>query len=213
MFARQVLLVAASDLHAAGYSEFSEFSLTVAAWKRDARTFGLRGFSDRHPDHKRVYTEIVGAKRSGRLEKVRANHYRLTPLGLAEAARLNDSGKGKAVDHYSAVARYVRHPVYLRWCQDPEQPRDWSSVTAFLGLPNASFADESAATAARNVYDSCRNALAWCNRLSITVLTGSDHAAKPISYTDVAGVLSFLTALEYRFPRLKGFADAAPSKR
>jgi|GEM_PF-893185 len=89
----QTILLAAEDLTKAGYLEFSEFDLTVAAWNRDRAKFGLRGYSDKYPDHKRVMMEIMGQKPNSPvyrklLEKLRPNTYRLTPAGKDQARRL-----------------------------------------------------------------------------------------------------------------------------
>jgi hypothetical protein len=91
--AAQVILLAADDLMAQGGSEFSEWDLTIAAWNRDRNRFGLRGYAQNHPDHKRVMMEIMGRKPQnpillGLMDKIRPNVYRLTPLGRAEAARM-----------------------------------------------------------------------------------------------------------------------------
>ena len=93
----QMILLAADDVMAQGVSEFSEWDLTVAAWNRDRNRFGLRGYAQTHPDHKRVMMEIMGKKPQnpvtlGLMEKVRPNTYRLTALGQAEAARLRSGG-------------------------------------------------------------------------------------------------------------------------
>src|SRR3954451_13786167 len=74
----QTILLAAEDLTKAGHSEFSEFDLTVAAWERDPNKFGLRGYGQRHPDHKRLMMEIMGQKPNSPvyrklLEKIRPN--------------------------------------------------------------------------------------------------------------------------------------------
>ncbi len=60
----QIILMAADDLVVAGSDEYSEFDLTVAAWNRDRQRFGLRGYSNIYPDHKRVMMEIMGNKAS-----------------------------------------------------------------------------------------------------------------------------------------------------
>src|SRR5262245_88680 len=60
--AAQVILLAAEDLMAQGASEFSEWDLTIASWNRDKKRFGLRGYDQTHPDHKRVMMEIMGRK-------------------------------------------------------------------------------------------------------------------------------------------------------
>src|SRR5262249_51082894 len=60
--AAQVILLAADDLMAQGASEFTEWELTIASWIRDRARFGLRGYAQDHPDHKRVMMEIMGKK-------------------------------------------------------------------------------------------------------------------------------------------------------
>lgn len=198
MSARISLLLAADDLHRAGAAEFSEWHLAVAAWVRDPQYFGLRGFSDRHPDHKRVYTEIIGIRRRGWIEKTRPNFYRLTALGRSEAARLNGrSERGLAVSHYEAVQFYVNHPAFKRWQENPDEPRDFNMVRAFLGF------DRPPLVAAQAIRDACGAALKWLGKMKIEYLTGAAHGAKPIHYRDVASLLDFLTAISYRFRVLK----------
>src|SRR5215471_18541059 len=97
--ASETVLLAAADLTAAGNHEFSEWDLTVAAWARDRARFGLRGYAQSYPDHKRVMMEIMGQKASSpvqqkNLEKVRPNYYRLTAQGKAVVARLRSGGGG-----------------------------------------------------------------------------------------------------------------------
>src|SRR5262245_20022630 len=91
--ASETVLLAAADLTAAGKLEFSEWDLTVAAWALDRLRFGLRGYAQSYPDHKRVMMEIMGQKASNPvqqkfMEKIRPNIYRLTPLGKAVAAQI-----------------------------------------------------------------------------------------------------------------------------
>ena len=93
--ASESVLLAADDLDRAGKEEFSEWDLTVAAYARDPARFGLRGYADKYPDHKRVYTEITTGKRSspvlkGYMMKTRKNHYCLTGLGQTKAALLRN---------------------------------------------------------------------------------------------------------------------------
>ena len=103
--AADVVLLAAAELHSLRLihgdpTEFSEWDLSVAAWQRDPKRFGLRGYADRHPDHKRVTMEIMGQKPSSPvvqklMVKVRPNTYRLTPAGVAQAEALLGMVKGK----------------------------------------------------------------------------------------------------------------------
>ena len=95
--AGQVILLAADDLMASGMAEFSEWDLTMAAWSRDRFRFGLRGYGQSHPDHKRVMMEIMGQKPHSPIllklmEKLRPNTYRLTALGRTTASRMRGEG-------------------------------------------------------------------------------------------------------------------------
>jgi hypothetical protein len=129
--AAQVILLAAEDIMLNGASEFSEWDLTVASWARDRTRFGLRGYDQKHPDHKRVMMEIMGQKpqnplTQGLMEKIRPNVYRLTPLGRAMAVRLRSGGghspeSSAASDLYRLIASLLAHPALTRWQQDPDQ--------------------------------------------------------------------------------------------
>jgi hypothetical protein len=186
--AAQAILVAAADLAAAGNHEFTEWDLTVAAWSRDRFRFGLRGYAQSYPDHKRVMMEIMGHKPANPvvqkfLEKVRPNTYRLTPLGKATAARLRAEGN---------------RPEFRRWQDNPEEPRDWTGAAAFLGLTQkrgdpAERLDE--------VKTAVKAALDWCNVQEAVYLTrGAGQGGTPIHVRDLAELLDFLQALVYRFP-------------
>src|SRR2546430_3312730 len=120
--AAQEILLAAAGLSSSSVGEFSEWDLTVATWKRNKNKFGCRGYEDVYPDHKRVMIEIMAKNkrdnplRQGWLEKTRANHYRITPLGKTETARLRPpkgeiSGSGRASAGLDGAAfGCVRHP-------------------------------------------------------------------------------------------------------
>lgn len=94
--AAEVILLAALELSLHGNETFTEWDLTVAAWKLDKKRFGMRGHG--YPDHKRVYMEIAGKKPHnplcrGWMEKVAPNTFRLTEKGRAKAEELKE-GKG-----------------------------------------------------------------------------------------------------------------------
>lgn len=101
-----VLLVAALDIHESKTehdSEFTEFELTVATWKRDPKQFGLRGYEHLFPNHKRVYNELISTKTTSPLYrdymvKVRPNVYKLTQVGVVIAKalkqKLEESSRG-----------------------------------------------------------------------------------------------------------------------
>ena len=141
--AAEVILLATVGLPSEGRVEFSEWDLTVAAWKRDPVRFGCRGYEDSYPDHKRVMMEIMSSSknnpvRRGLIEKVRPNHYRVTPLGLTEARKIAQPDASPIApaphDVYDAIVRYVEHPVFRRYLDDRDEPKSWPSAASFLDL-------------------------------------------------------------------------------
>lgn len=64
-----LILLAASDLVAAGETELQLDDLVVAAWSLDRKRFGLGKYADRYPDPRPVedaITEAAGLIRWGR---------------------------------------------------------------------------------------------------------------------------------------------------
>lgn len=209
--ASEIVLLAADDLTTAGHQEFSEWDLTVAAWSLDRFRFGLRGYAQSYPDHKRVMMEIMGQKASSPvqqkfLEKVRPNYYRLTPLGHTAASRLRGGGPkptGRAVtvkDLYETASAYVNRPEFRRWQDNPEEPREWAGAASFLGIgPKDGKVDP--ADRLQEVQSAIRAAIDWCNVQEVAFLTrGSGQGGTPIHVRDLSDVLDFLQALTYRFP-------------
>jgi hypothetical protein len=235
--ASETVLLAAADLAAAGKHEFSEWDLTVAAWALDRFRFGLRGYAQSYPDHKRVMMEIMGQKASSPvqqkyLEKLRPNFYRLTPLGKAAAARIRAGGDSSPVkpaskpaakpvtikEMYEAVAAYVGRQEFRRWEDNPEEPRDWAGAASFLGLAGKD-ARIDPADRLEEVRSAIQDAIDWCKVQEIPFLTrGSGQGGAPIHVRDLANMLDFLVALTYRFPdklEKRGGSAAAnkPKKR
>jgi hypothetical protein len=78
------ILLAAYLLEETGQSPFSAEALVVAAWKKYPVAFGLKGFTDQHPDSNKVLTAIMGEKglaRKGWLAKMGQKLYALTREG------------------------------------------------------------------------------------------------------------------------------------
>ena len=224
--ASESVLLAASDLVAAGNEEFSEWDLTVAAWSRDRFRFGLRGYAQSYPDHKRVMMEIMGKKPSSPLqrkyfEKVRPNFYRLTTLGRSAATRIKEGGKPKpssspvsVKELYDAVTMYVNKPEFRRWQMNPEEPRDWTGAASFLGLVGKD-ARIDPPTKIKEIRGVFRAAIDWCMVQEAAFLTkGSNQGGTPIHVRDLSEVLDFLVALTYRFPdKLEPRPEVKPRKR
>jgi hypothetical protein len=208
--AAQVILLAGDDVMAKGAREFTEWELTVSAWTRESSRFGLRGFEQKHPDHKRVMMEIMGHKPQnpitlGYMEKVRPNTYRLTPLGRAEAARLRSGGAARAPlapslqsDLYGSTATLLNHAAFKAWKNDPDQPRRWPDAVAFLSLGGDSDHDPTANLT--SLRHAARAALDWCMKHDVQYLTPQVRSAsEPIHISEISAINDFLRAIEYRF--------------
>jgi hypothetical protein len=206
MTAAQLILLAGDDLVAAGSREFNEWQLTVAAWKREPGRFGLRGFEQTYPDHKRVMSEIMGKKPNspvvlGYLEKVRPNVYKVTALGRSEAARLRSGGAAKATkdkDPYTRLAPYVTHRAFVRWRNDPEQPRQWADVEDFLAAGSDAPGDVPAQV--DYLRRAIRTGLDHCRSKELLKLEAPTKGGAAILIHDLADLNDFLHALQYRFP-------------
>jgi hypothetical protein len=221
--AAQIILLAADDLVNAGKSEFSEFELTVQAWIRDRNRFGLRGYQQHHPDHKRVMMEIMGQKPHNPIhlklmEKIRPNFYRLTSPGRAEAARLRQmpspsptAGVAPAPavpkiaarpssheDHYESLKDYTSHPAFVSWKDDPEEPRLWSDAAAFFGVRRGKPSDFSERS--EEIEKAARLAIDYCDNQELDFLAPSGKTpGKKIPVSDLGQLKDFLQAMKYRF--------------
>lgn len=173
----EVLLTAARRLPA----EFTEWDLSVAAWKIDPKRFGMRGHDD-HPDHKRAVCEVIKmiSKPDRLIERVRPAVYRLTPNGRAVAERVARGGplrpaaaERKAVTFSPAavLGRAANHPAFLSWLADCAKPDDPSAVSDFF-------------------------AAVGCDRAQISDLI---YAVPPADRPRFAELNDFLTAMDYRF--------------
>jgi hypothetical protein len=208
--ASQIILLAAADLAEGGNQEFSEWDLTVAAWARDRFRFGLRGYAQTYPDHKRVMMEIMGQKphspvQQKFIEKVRPNYYRLTPLGKSAAMRLIQGDSAKPAekpvsvkDLYDIVSTFIAKPEFRRWRDNPAEPREWTGAARFLGLSETELEP---AERLAEIRDAVKSAIDWCNVQEAVYLTrGSGQGGTPIHVRDLSELLDFLQALAYRFP-------------
>jgi len=201
----EVVLLAAHDLSVSGNAEFSEWQLTEATWKRDPNRFGMRGFEQKYPDHKRVMKEIMGktsAVHRGLLEKTRPNYYRLTPVGRAEVARLGTgkaSGELRSISEaYDDIVRYVDHRVFKAWLKDPNEPRTWLGASAFLGLTRHD--PNELNNRLREPLRLARDGIAWLDQNKRDQLTrGPVGGGKAVTRLDLEKVLEFVDVLRTRF--------------
>jgi hypothetical protein len=201
--AAQEILLAAAELSDEGRSEFSEWDLSVRAWTRNRNRFGCRGYERRYPDHKRVMGELIGPSRPliarGWLEKTRANHFHVTPLGRAEARRLTGDARPahrREAPLYDALARFAFHRAFEAHLASPDEPRTWLGAAAFLALPtnDPNVLDRRLTT----LRTALREAEKWMRETGQTALRRGD-GGRAISLQRVAALASFVQTLEKRF--------------
>ena len=204
------ILLAANDLASAGKNEFSEWDLTVAAWKRDSNRFGCRGYEDRYPDHKRVMMEIMGQTkkdnplRRGWLIKSRPNHYEITALGRNEAAKIALISQGQAAterspqDLYDAVAPYFNSMTFRKFVKDDTEPKTWLGAASFLGLSknDALHLNDRMSTAKAVISQ----ALAWFGETNQqTLRRGATGGSVSITQIDIEKLAALLESIQTRF--------------
>jgi hypothetical protein len=164
--AAETLLLAAGGLG----EEWTEWELTVAAWKLDRQRFGMKGFP--HPDHKRVYCELI-KQRFPWAKRVRPSTWTLTKKGRTALKRLRSGLRmgAPAGEATKALIRALNHSAYLLWLADPALPDRVEHWLNFLHTVNAT-------------HDMLAEA--------IDDLEPEDKPA-------FAGLSDFLTAMAYRF--------------
>jgi len=208
--AAQEILFGALDLDIAGKSEFSEWDLTVATWKRNPNRFGCRGYEDQYPDHKRVMMEIMGTTkkdnpiRRGWLEKIRTNTYRFTNLGQTEAERLGQlsdtGGKSRRSPQaiFEAVSPFYRNSVFRKHCKNKEEPRMWLGAASFLQLTNNK--PQHLTDRLRGTKTAIQNALDWmAENQTDHVQRGVSGGSEAISRNSVLQLKAFYETIEDRF--------------
>lgn len=203
------ILLAAADFAGNDNVEFSEWELTVEAWKRNKNRFGLHGFEEQYPNHKRVTKEIMNRGpyspiRQGWMTKVRTNYYRLTPLGLAQAERLKAkggeiAGTPRASQHvFDALSKYIDHRAFKDYCRDAQEPRTWLGAAAFLGITKHDplvLADR-----IRSAENTVKQALVWMDQEQRnSIRRGPVGGSITIRRLDVEKLATFIEVLQSRF--------------
>lgn len=210
--AAQEILLAAADLSNAGKRDFTEWELTVAAWRRDNNRFGLRGFEANHPDHKRVMMEIMGQTKKDNpirrrfIERTKPNYYRLTDLGAAEAAAIHDGPDVEVTSSkspgpiYVVIEPFVESPPFRAWLKDKDEPRSWLGAAAFLGLSRNTANELN--DRMRAIETAVRQAKTWCFESGRENITRGVHGgSRPIPLSEIDAIQKFLDVLRSRFSR------------
>lgn len=145
------VILAALKLREAGKEEFTEWELTVECWKLNPQHWGLPGFRELYPDHKRVMNELMDkgknrAMTKGLIERVKTNVYRLTDAGVVYARALR--GKIDATEKadyglYDSLKSYLGHSAFRQFARDHSRPKIWLYVAGFYGLTASMNAQQS----------------------------------------------------------------------
>jgi hypothetical protein len=112
----EIILQAGHKLTKEGKIEFTEWDLTVEAWKMVPATFGMKGHQQ-YPDHKRMYVEIAkckvyGPKNGLFLEKVKPNTYRMKyGAGWKETPQSSVARQETG----AIIARILADPKFIKW--------------------------------------------------------------------------------------------------
>jgi hypothetical protein len=102
------ILLAAHELEERGQSPFSAEALVVAAWQKFPKTFGLKGYTDQHPDSNKVLSCIMGERgltRRGWLAKMGQKLYALTREGRVVVQRILAGGEAPTTRAPVRIAR------------------------------------------------------------------------------------------------------------
>jgi hypothetical protein len=92
------ILLAADQLEKDGQSPFSAETLIVSSWQKFPKTFGLKGYTDLHPDSNKVLSSIMGAKglaNRGLLLKMGQKLYSLSREGRQVVRSLLQDGEDR----------------------------------------------------------------------------------------------------------------------
>lgn len=202
--AREEVLLAASKLQDSGSLEFSEWDLTVASWKVNKAKWGLRGYEDRHPDHKRVMMELMGKGglvHRGWLAKSRANHYVLTDAGRRAAADIDAplDTRRRSWHTYEELQPFVFSRVFEDYLRDASQPKTWLGAEAFLRLHGAGGA--SVDQRMRQIRQAIDGAFGVMEERGEETLSRGDQPGGQITRERLRSLEGFLETLESRFER------------
>lgn len=202
--AAEEVLLAATKLVNGTKDEFTEWDLTVEAWSLNKERWGLRGYEEKYPDHKRVMNEIMAKgtqKVTGRgwLERTRPNHYTVTSIGFAKAESLSGRKIGanaRSMWEYESILPYMTHRVFEKYCVDPKEPKTWLGVSAFLGLTSNDPGEVDKRL--KKVKTTISDALAWLTKNNEKLLRRSD-SSRSFNKTEILKLAEFVSVIETRF--------------
>jgi hypothetical protein len=185
-------------------NEFTEWDLTVETWKQNKNRWGLPGYEDEYPNHKRVMNEIMarGTEKAavGWLERTRMNHYRVTSAGFARAATMEsketDSRPRASIALYDNVEEFAFHRVFEDYLRDHSEPKTWIGAAAFLSLSKQD--SETLERQMKRVTDAIGEALAWMDETRRNEVRRGD-SGQIITRERLVKLREFVIVLQERF--------------
>jgi hypothetical protein len=203
----EVIALAAARLYSKGNREFSEWDLTVEAWKFDKNRFGCRGYESDYPDHKRVMMAMARSKpviRDGWISRLRTNCYFITPLGLAAAQRLASKGRAAVTTKrspgptYSALLPYVSSSLFAKYGEQSLDQISWYDAEAFLGI--AEYSKVHLEKRLNLLHKTVQEARSWFEAVGAEDMrSGSSGGAVSLSRADVERLVEILDYIQQRF--------------
>ncbi len=198
------VLLAAFRLSTDSLKEFTEWDLTVEAWKLNKNRWGLQGHEE-YPDHKRVMNEVMarGTQKivsKGWIERTRPNHYKITQLGLVKAKSLLDISQSEKrnVNLYEAISVYVKNPIFETYFLNKSLPDNWLDVASFLKLNKYDFGTlNKILNYINNIVEESLNYLKENNAESL--IRGKSSQNKPITKERIIELRTFIKILEEKF--------------
>gem|GEM_PF-2810564 len=139
---KEEVILAALNLTEKGDKQFTEWQLTVETWKLNKQRWGLPGYRDKYPDHKRVMTQIMTRSKNsimtqGLMERVKTNTYKLTDAGKIFSKKITgDKDERKRADYqiYDYLNKRLDNIAFKKYLKDENQPARWLLVASFYGL-------------------------------------------------------------------------------
>jgi hypothetical protein len=201
----QTVLLAAEDLAVQGKLIFSEWDLSVATWKRDKNTFGMRGYEDLYPNHKRCMGELINKKRGslvgdGLIEWVKTNYYQITNLGRTRAQMLTSSNRETSPSPgsiFQAVKPYATNRSFQSWLENPNEPRTWLGVSTFFRLRENT--PNELAMKVRQAENCIKEASSWLKESGRDRLTEGPRGGSSINSETILKLQEFVEVLLARF--------------
>lgn len=204
--AAEEVLLAAVSLTKKKKNEFTEWDLTVETWQLNKNRWGLRGYEEKYPDHKRVMNEVMagGTQKvvgKGWIEKIKPNYYKITSAGLAKASSLDSNlvrSQNRSLYEYDNLSPFIHNPIFENYCKNNSEPKTWLGAAAFLNLKGNN--PDELDRKMNLIKEAISSALNWLEKNNKDVLSRSDSASsKPISKEKIKKLNEFIHELEIRF--------------